>query len=962
MLWAQIPAIRNFTNLDYRGGTQNWCIGRSADRRMIFGNNNGLLVFDSDKWDIYPMPNYTNVRTVHYDEETGRVYVGASDEFGYFSGNPENSKFEYHSLADELPEAQRHFGEIWKVLPFGGDWLFRSRDRLYVKRQSGKMDVVNLPFTVDNSTVVGKLLYISGSEGIVTYDGKTVRPLPGAETMRGKTIHGLLSYEGRLLFVTDDEGLWSYDGQSFSPYVLDITPMLQHYQVYTAHLQGNYMAFGTVRGGLVVKDLSRNRNYYVNAAGGLQNNTVLSLKFDELNNIWLGLDNGISYVMVETPYGHMFGQSNDLGTGYASIVYGGQLYMGTNQGLFLMPWPIPDSPYRPTTPAVSGVSGQIWSLRNIGGTLLCGANEGAFVVQGTQAHRISGLSGTWGFRPLEDHPGYVLASDYDGFAVLRATGSGYEMVNRVQGINVSSVDFEQDADGAIWASHWQKGVYRFRLSADLTRAENVELFDKAHGMPLDGSNFVRKIGRRVYVSSVDGFRNYDPKQRTLVKNEQFNHVFNNFGFALQIMETPTGDIWAYKKDYLAIAYRQKDGTYKVDSVSHRGAARRMQISLGHLSSPDSSHTIMNYDNGFIYVRNRYASTPQTCGVAIRGIYSTGTTDSLLYFDHPKQPERRLVVPHALNSLRFEFVMPEYRDQASVEYECYLENYDREWNLPQHGTHKEYTRLAGGNYVFHVRARNLITGEVAEAQMKLRVLPAWYETWYAYLLYVLLVAGALYLLQRYMKARAERELIRVKKEQERERKEQERELREQQMRFQMEEEKKEKELIKLRNQKLEVDLKQKSSELGDSTMNLVRKNDMLQAIDEEMADLSESVRREDPKARITKKIADIRRGIHNNMNDDDNWGKFQENFDLVYDNFMQKLRTNFPDLKKNDLKLCAYLRMGLSSKEMASLLNVSVRSIETARYRLRKKLSVDSGDNLLEFIQNLGAGEAEEAKA
>ena len=182
------------------------------------------------------------------------------------------------------------------------------------------------------------------------------------------------------------------------------------------------------------------------------------------------------------------------------------------------------------------------------------------------------------------------------------------------------------------------------------------------------------------------------------------------------------------------------------------------------------------------------------------------------------------------------------------------------------------------------------------------------------------------------------------------------MREQQMRFQMEEEKREKELVKLRNQQLEVDLKQKSSELGDSTMNLVRKNDMLQEIDEEMVALSESVRREESKAAITRKIADIRRGIRNNMNDDGNWDKFRENFDLVYDNFMQKLRHNYPDLKKNDLKLCAYLRMGLSSKEIASLLNVSVRSIETARYRLRKKLGMDSGDNLLEFIQKLGVEE------
>lgn len=136
------------------------------------------------------------------------------------------------------------------------------------------------------------------------------------------------------------------------------------------------------------------------------------------------------------------------------------------------------------------------------------------------------------------------------------------------------------------------------------------------------------------------------------------------------------------------------------------------------------------------------------------------------------------------------------------------------------------------------------------------------------------------------------------------------------------------------------------------MNLMRKNDMLHSLDIKLSELSESVRREDAKAKITQSIRDIRHEVQANINDDEGWEKFKENFDLVYDNFMKRLTAQFPDLKKNDLKLCAYLRMGLSSKEIASLLNMSVRSIETARYRLRKKLGIGQGDNLSEFIQSL----------
>ena len=98
---------------------------------------------------------------------------------------------------------------------------------------------------------------------------------------------------------------------------------------------------------------------------------------------------------------------------------------------------------------------------------------------------------------------------------------------------------------------------------------------------------------------------------------------------------------------------------------------------------------------------------------------------------------------------------------------------------------------------------------------------------------------------------------------------------------------------------------------------------------------------------------MRRSIKKNMAEDDKWEKFQENFNLVYNDYMKKLIIRYPDLTKSDRKLCAYLRMGLSSKEMSTLLNTSVRSIETARYRLRRKMELENGENLVSFIQNLG---------
>ena len=83
--------------------------------------------------------------------------------------------------------------------------------------------------------------------------------------------------------------------------------------------------------------------------------------------------------------------------------------------------------------------------------------------------------------------------------------------------------------------------------------------------------------------------------------------------------------------------------------------------------------------------------------------------------------------------------------------------------------------------------------------------------------------------------------------------------------------------------------------------------------------------------------------------DADWEQFARHFDQVHSHFLKKVRQHYPQLTVKDHRLCAYLRMNLSSKEMASLMNISVRSVEVARYRLRKKLALESEVNLVEFM-------------
>ena len=159
---------------------------------------------------------------------------------------------------------------------------------------------------------------------------------------------------------------------------------------------------------------------------------------------------------------------------------------------------------------------------------------------------------------------------------------------------------------------------------------------------------------------------------------------------------------------------------------------------------------------------------------------------------------------------------------------------------------------------------------------------------------------------------------------------------------------EKQIIKLQTEKLQAELAGKSRELANSAMSLVYKNELLQKISQEMAKLKDG----NGKPLAEEQLRKIQKVIDEGMNDDRDWNLFESSFNEAHESFFKKLKANHPDLVPNDLKLCAYLHMNMSSKELASLLNISLRGVEIRRYRLRKKLDVPHDKNLVEFLMEL----------
>ncbi|MEL6943746.1 MAG: two component regulator three y domain-containing protein, partial [Bacteroidota bacterium] len=157
--------------------------------------------------------------------------------------------------------------------------------------------------------------------------------------------------------------------------------------------------------------------------------------------------------------------------------------------------------------------------------------------------------------------------------------------------------------------------------------------------------------------------------------------------------------------------------------------------------------------------------------------------------------------------------------------------------------------------------------------------------------------------------------------------------------------KEQALRALKEEKMLGELQLVKKQLAASVMNMVAKNEFIETIKEELNNVKEKGKSAD----MRKSLERIVKDIDSTLRLQEDWEQFQYHFEQVHGDFLSRMTTQFNDLSPNDQKLCAFLRLNLNTKDIANLMGISLRGVEVARYRLRKKLDLQKGQNLAKFI-------------
>lgn len=938
--------VSNYPKNLYSGGAQNWNVVQDDMGKTYVGNRDGLLIFDGIRWKKNFLSNYTTIRSLLYDRETRRIYAGGTEEFGYFYNDPESGVLRYESLIPAFKGKAPAFTEIWKIYRLG-DKIWFQADNHYFSYDGKAIKTFSTDRRISTSSLIGQNILIGLEDGsIMSLDDSGLRLLDNSANFAGKKITAILPYGkyGQLMIATSLDGLYIYNGNSVERFDTPINPFLINNQIFCGNCHDSVYVFGTVNAGAVVTDLNTGKTDYINKETGLQNNTVLAADFDKAGNIWLSLDNGVDYAVYNSSMTNLIGAGNSIGAGYCSALVGNKIFLGTNQGLFSTNFPYSASPSLPLMR--QDLHGQVWGLTVIGDNILVSSDAGVYQYTGAGFNHINGIPGTLHISLLPDNPDYALASTYQGFHLLTKENGIWKNSGPVEAEENLNGSFIFGPDGTIWLSHWRKGIYHLKLNLASKSIDVIKLYNSSTGLASDDNNTVANFGGNIIFSTREGFFNPDLKGNgNVTKDHESDKLFSNKKYgALQTLPDGT------------LAYMDESGIY-LASVGGDGQKTCKSLVTGNLDEElipgyvnirpiSDSEYIVSTQDGFNVISSSDAQTKGWKGSPfISAVYAN--QDSLVYSSPLANKEKYdLQLPFDLNSVKFEFGYPEFDKSAALEFSSYLENYESEWSPFTKEGSREYTRLNEGDYVMHLRVRDAETGLTKEAAFSLTVTPPWFRSTFAKIIYFL----TLLVFFAFLIGAVRKWMEKAQKEAEEGK---EKELQELRRLSEQEALVKDYEIASLKTEQLEQDIKHKSQELSSTAMNLIQKNEMLNDIASQLASLQKLVSSDaSSRTQIQKNISKLQNSIEKSIKGDNNWDAFNKNFDMVYSDYTKKLSEKHPNLTNSDKRLCCYLRMGLSSKEIAPLINISSKSVEMARYRLRKKINLSPDISLTDYLSDI----------
>ena len=891
-----LPFVENYNKSDYQGDNQIWNVVQGNDDAMYFANNHYLLRYDGVIWEKYTLPNKTIIRSIMIEGD--KIYSGSYKEFGYWYRK--DGKMHYVSITKKLRLFdEKDNEEIWKIFKFKGSVYFQSFNDVFI--YDGKhIKKIKFPFLISYCFVVDNAVYVASvAKGLFRMDGSKIANPKGWNILKKTVVHAIEKYKNETFIFTQKKGIFIVEKGGLRPWNNPLNEVLKSATINVAKfIKGNKLVVGTGNRGVFIYDFQTDTYKNINRNNVLMNNSVLSIGFDKENDLWLGLDNGITHVEINSPISFFYDNSGLLGSVYSVAAIDKGYLIASNHGVFEF---------------VSGkfnmlpnTQGQAWNISKIGTKYIIGHNDGTFCYENGSLVKINNRSGGWNLTKSSINNTYF-QSTYSGVVAYNDIAVPTE--NKV--INDLSKPIKyvaQNQKNEIWAADNYRGLYRV-LYDDNYKTKKVENITQQSKIKNDFGVKIFEFRNEILFLINNVWYTYNSISGSLEENELFNSNFKNISDVVSIDEDhfvvlQNGILYhIYAKGNKFIWNIIQEKYYKGTLINDNLRIFKTQ-----------NHYLLNLDDGFISLQLTYENK-QNAHVKIEAF-----NDGNLISNEDKIKYN--------TEIRINVISGIYG--ASKPNLFYKINKNGDF-LPISDGLIVLNNLSSGSHAIVVYKHDGASYEEV-ADFDFKVAEPWYFSFWMILLYLLVVAAVLFFYYKWNKLRYMQKL-----------KLQAEELKHQREILEMEL-KAENELNVQEYEKhiLELELQTKSSEVAGKSLSIAKQSEMIDNIQNILNSEKD----------FNKLKSEIKKAIKINEVNKHEWEIFETNLNQIHNEFIINLSKKFPNLTPKDIKLCVYLKMNLSSKEIAPMMNISFRGVELHRYRLRKKLGLTQDENLSKFLLSL----------
>lgn len=893
-----LPFVENFSKSKYEGDNQVWSVAQGNDNALYFANNHYFVRYNGVKWEKYTLPNKTIIRSVYAIGD--RIYSGSYNEFGFWKRV--NGKMIYTSLTKNknLFVGNLINEEIWKIFHFKGSIYFQSFNELFVYT-GNSIKRLNIPDQISYCFLVdGKIFIASVNNGIYILEGNKFIQQKNWESLNNTIIHGIEKQNGITYFFTRKNGIFEDSNGVLKPWKNNtLNAVFKSEIINTARfIDNNRVAIGTAFNGIYIVNILDGSYTNVNRKNSLLNNSVLSIGLDQENDLWLGMDNGISHIEINSPYDIFSDNTGVLGSVYAVSPSKNGFILGTNHGIF-------DYQNKKLT-FIEGSQGQVWQVNKIGNKHIVGHNDGTLQYNGNQLDRLNGNTGGWKLLK-NNYSNHYFQANYAGITIYK--DANFSAFEKVIGLNKPIKDIAQNKRNELWAVDNYKGLYKIDFD-DQLNVKKIQNVTKANNIKHDYNVKLFSFKNEIlfYINSL-----WYKFNSITNKLETFKLFSDNFKYISDIIAIDDSKFLIVKEGLIYLINN--------DSGKFYWELLPKKYYEGKIVNEDTeviqivNKLIINLDDGFLIYTPKNKDKFSNYTIKIEGFYNNKLMSKKAKIKHNQSVELHVISPFYGFKEKNLF----YKFNNSNTYIPILNgkillnnlNYGKQEVFIYHLLKNEYKEIS--NYSFEV-------------------LKPWYFSFWMIITYFLILYSAFFLYFRWNKIRYN-EKIKLKEE----------ELKHQKQIHDLEMDA----ANRIKNQEyekhiLEIQIQTKASEVTGKSLSIAKQTEMIDKI-KSILDVEKNI------ATIKSQINKV---IKINSLNKNEWNSFEYNLLKSNEDFVKIISAKYTNLTAKDIKLCIYLKMNLSSKEIAPLMNISYRGVELHRYRLRKKLVLDQTVNLNLFMNNV----------